>query len=121
MDLLTSIVTDWRVKTILALIVVDVIMGIAAAIKQRMFQWEAVGNFYLTMILPYLLGYAALFGASKLLLGEWLGPYGFIVSEGVVSMAWLAIIASLVGSIVRNGRAVGYAFPDGNEEPAPQS
>ncbi len=112
MEMLTAFVTDWRVKTILVLILVDVVMGIAAAIKAGKFDLQAVGKFYKTMIVPFVLGYAAIFAASKLLLGEWLGPYGFILSEGVVSMAWLAIVASLVGSIVRNGKAIGYSFPD---------
>ena len=103
-----------HLSTILGLIFLDVVLGVAVAVKRGRFEWRAVGTFYKTNVLPYILGYvavsgAALFVAPELIAGEAGDALGLVIS-------WLgfgAIVGQLLfGSIVGNAKALfAQRFP----------
>ena len=93
---------DARLYTILGLIVLDVVLGVAVAIKNGKFEWFKVGQFYRTMVAPYVIGYLALY----VMFGVVPGLEG-IVGEGLHYVAFGLIVANLLGSIVFHLRVLG--------------
>ena len=51
---------DSRIIVILGLIALDLVLGVAAALKRKEFDWRKLGDFYLTTVAPKLIGYIAL-------------------------------------------------------------
>jgi hypothetical protein len=86
-----------RFFSILGLIGLDLAFGLAVAIKQGEFQLKELGRFYQTMVLPYILGYMAVFTALQYLPES----VGF-VGDGVDAVTFGAIVTRLVGSIYGN-------------------
>ena len=113
MTYITDFFRDPRVLAILGLIMLDILLGVARAIRQKEFNFRQVGDFYLTMILPYVLGYLAFYLAAKIIVSpELLGPMAVLIGEGMITVAWLAIVLALGGSTVENARGMGYQMPD---------
>ena len=119
---------DGRVRTILGLILADVILALAAAIKAGTFDWRRLGEFYRTMVIPYVLGYLAFYSPSVFLLEEaWLGEYAELAGEAVRWIAWIFLVGNLVADILKSAKALGYAFsnlppegpPTGGPTPLP--
>lgn len=96
---------------ILILIALDVVLGIAAALKRGEFQWPKVWQFYRTMILPYLITYVALQVATTLM-PEMPGALAFIVS-GLPGIAFATIIGALGTSIIGHIKSIGVSVPEG--------
>jgi len=109
LELVIAFFTDPRVQAIGALIIMDVLLGVAAALKSREFDFEKVADFYQTNVVPYILGYLALYVGTKLIVdpAAILGEWSHIVGEAAISVAWAAIIASLGGSIWANVKKMG--------------
>jgi hypothetical protein len=103
MDFLTSP----QLRTILALIGADLIAGVGAAVKSKVFEWRRLADFYGSNVVPLTLGYLAVWLVAKFAVVDLLGDYGAIASDGFIWAAWLAIVASLVGSIVANLKTIG--------------
>jgi hypothetical protein len=88
---------------LVGLIILDVLLGIALSIRRKQFDWGSVADFYYSMVLPMLIGWVGFIVIVRLASAEVMGPeYGVIVGETVVWMAWLAVVATLGASIVRN-------------------
>lgn len=98
--LLLAVFTSWQVKTILGLILLDVVLGIASALKRDVFDWALVAAFYRTNVIPYLLGYAVLYIVISFVLPpDALGGNGDIIGDGAITLAWGFVLAALIGSI----------------------
>jgi len=95
-----SIITHPRVRTIAALILLDVLLGVAESLKSGKFDFGEVGRFYRSMVLPYLVGYVALTFLIPMLTGDLLGEFQSTLNEGLVVIAWLALIAPLGKSVL---------------------
>lgn len=95
-----------ELAALMGLIALDVILGVAAAIRTKTFVWEEVAGFYRTMIVPFLLGWLAFAAAANVVPQDVLGPYTYVVTDTTVHGAFLAIVASLVSSIRRNAKTV---------------
>jgi len=117
MAAVAAFVSDGRVVTIVGLIILDVLLGIAAAIRLGSFEWRRLGQFYQTMVLPYVLGYLAFYVFSLVAIPELLGEFGYLAGEAMLWLAWIALVACLGGSVVGNARALGYQIngPDDDE------
>jgi len=104
---------DGRVGTIGGLILIDVVFGIAKSIKVGQFEWKKVGQFYQTNVLPYVLGYLALFIGAKFISADWVGPAQWLVADGAIWAVWAAIVVSLAASILESVKVLGYGIgPD---------
>lgn len=103
---------------LVGLIILDVLLGIALSIRRKQFDWGSVGDFYYSMVLPMLIGWVGFIVIVRLASAEVLGTeYGVIVGDTVVWMAWLAVVATLGASIIRNakflyGTLIPFPVPD---------
>ena len=93
-----------QLLVLLGLVIVDVVLGIVAASHNQEFDWEMIGDFFRTTIIPKVGGFAALriglFAAVGTLFEDFV--YAAYVAEGVVWVAFGLGAASIVASIVRN-------------------
>ena len=99
---------DPRVLTLLGLIVLDVLLGVAVAVRTETFDWRRLATFYRTMVGPYLLGYLGFYLCAKIMTAELLGPAGYLVGEGMTTLAWLTLVGTLAASVIDNARSLGY-------------
>lgn len=91
----------WQTKTIVGLILLDVLLGIACAFRTGGFQWARVAEFYRTMVIPYVIGYLALFVAIGYIIPPNVEGLEFL-NQALVTAAWLALLGALLGSIKQN-------------------
>lgn len=88
------------------LIAADLILGIASALKRKVFDWQVVSNFYRTNIIPKLLGWVAvtlLAYAASGPVGQLLGPtVGQYFGPAAANGFYLAVVGSLLASIYSN-------------------
>ena len=96
MAILLLIVTHWTIQSLAALIMLDVVTGIAAAWKTGEFELQRMADFLSSNVGPYLLCYGAV-RLAMLALPEW---------EPVATGIWALIVAALAGSIATNLRRV---------------
>jgi len=111
LDVLSAFWADGRVQTIAGLILLDVVLAVAAAVKTGQFDWRRLAEFYQTMVLPYILGYLAFYGAGFFLKPEWLGEYGYLLGDAMQWVPWAALVANLVADVVNSAKALGYTIP----------
>jgi tellurite resistance protein TehA-like permease len=98
-----SVFTDAFIKqliTLLGLILLQVILAVADALKSKTFEWKKLADFYQVLVLPYILGWLALTFAVRIISADLLGTYAVIVGDGVPGLAWLVLVASLGARIV---------------------
>jgi hypothetical protein len=94
-----------------ALILLDLIMGIAAALRTGTFKWAEVGRFYRTTVAPFIIGYAAVRLLVPYVAVEVLGPNDSWIGDTLVTLFWFAGVAVLVTSIANSVKALGIALP----------
>jgi len=90
--------------TILGLVALDVVFGVAASLKDGAFDWGKVAQFYKTMIAPYVLVYLAVFVALALV--PELEEYVTVVGISVATL-FGSVTANLLASIVKNVTKLG--------------
>ncbi len=112
MDLVLGVLNDKRLQTLLALIALDLLLGVAAALKAGRFDWAKTGEFYQKTVLPIFIGYFALRLALPYVAVETLGATGEWLGEVLVSGFWLAGCGTLLASMAKSvkeliGKVVG--------------
>lgn len=103
---------DARVQTIVGLIILEVFLAVAAALKKSEFEWRRLADFYRTMVIPYLLGFLGFFLAGKFITLSLLEPYDALVGEGAIWLAWITLVFNLVADIYAKGKDLGIPLPD---------
>jgi len=103
---------DPRVQTILGLIILEVFLAVAAALKKGQFEWRRLADFYRTMVIPYLLGFLGFFLAGKFVKLALVEPYDVIVGEGAIWLAWITLVFNLVADIYAKAKELGIPLPD---------
>lgn len=90
-----------QITALLALVVVQVLLAVALAVRQKKFEWKLLADFYRSRVVPMLIGWLAFVILVKFATSEILGPtYGVIAGDGVSWAAWLAVVASLGARII---------------------
>lgn len=85
-----------QITALLAMVAAQVLLAVALAVRQGVFEWKKLADFYRTMVIPMLIGWVALAILAKFAGNGVLGPtYGDMAAEGVSGLAWLAVVASL--------------------------
>jgi L-cystine uptake protein TcyP (sodium:dicarboxylate symporter family) len=108
LELVKAFFSDPFVRALIGFIALDFLLGVAAALRTKTFDFSKLADFYTSMVLPYILGYLAFYVATKLVIDPTiLGDWANLVGEGVVKVAWLAIIGTLGKSIVDNIKVLG--------------
>ncbi len=101
LTVLTAFLNDQRTLTLLLLIVVDLVVGIIAALRAGAFAWRRVGDFYRTNVLPYLLGYGLVYAIGALGVGALLGPtWQEVVQTVGAGPAIISLIASIGANLL---------------------
>lgn len=101
MALDVSLFASGQVQIILLLIVVDIALGIIAALIKKDFALGNLATFMKKGIIPYVFGFAVVqaVGAAQ-------PAYSFIVP-----VAFILVVAALVGSILNNLDKLGVKLP----------
>jgi len=101
MPQLIDLLGTTQIKYILILIVVDVVLGIIAALAKKDFRLGKLANFMVKPVLGYVLGFAVLKSVASVL------PSLAMVAK----MAYVLILLALVGSILNNLGKIGLKLP----------
>ena len=97
--LITGFFTATETVTLFILIAVNLVTGIMVALITRTFSLKALGGFYLSRVLPFILGYALIYTFAHLGVATLAGP----VWEQVTATVGLApAVAALLGAIGTN-------------------
>lgn len=99
---------DGRVSTILGLILLDVALAVAAALRRGEFHPQRLAQFFRTMVVPYMIGYLGVYGAAYFLDERYLGPFAQALGAGFAWAAWLALVANLAADILEHAKELGY-------------
>lgn len=91
--------SDDKTRLIIAAILIDVIMGIAAAIHIGIFDAQKVAKFHATNVLPYVLAYMLLWALQMFGLQAVLPDS---LKDALASISFGTIVTTLTGSIINN-------------------
>ena len=108
MAMVEAFFADARVSTILGLILLDVALAVAVAVRQGRFEARRLAEFFRTMVVPYLIGYLGVYGASYFMDERYLGPFADALGSGFAWAAWLALVGNLAADILAHAKSLGY-------------
>lgn len=91
--------------TLLGLTLAQVILGIAVALKTKIFEWQKLGDFFLSIIIPRVLAWLSCMIVVLLVPKEYLSSE---LTSIIQSGTFLIVVASFTGSIIANLRALGF-------------
>ncbi len=91
----------FEMKTLAVLLVVDIILGIAAALAEKKFVFNMLANFMLNGVVPFLLGFAVV----ELVAQEF--PYG----PTATFVVFVVIAVNIFASIIANLASFGLHMP----------
>lgn len=91
-----------QMKFIAVFLAVDIILGIAAAIARKNFNFNKLATFMTTGVLPYLFGFAVVE-----MVASSFSTYGQIAT----TVVFLVVILKLLGSIISNLATLGVNMP----------
>lgn len=97
LDFVTAFGT-FQMKLIATLLAADIILGMAAALAQKTFNFNKVAAFMKNGVIPYLLGFAVV----QLVITE-IGLYGTIISLVVFVVIAINILASIIANLASLG------------------
>jgi len=100
---IVSYFDSWQMQVIATLIVIDVILGIIAALIRKEFVFGKLANFMKGPVLAYIFGFAIV-----KIVGEIFPNLNFIVMSSFV-----LIVIVLLASIFKNLSRLGIPVPDG--------
>lgn len=98
-DVIRSFATDDKTRVIVAAIVVDVVLGIAAAMRIGTFDMQQVAKFHSSNVLPYVVAYLLLWSLQVFGLA---GALPLVLSDSIASISFGTIVTTLTGSIFNN-------------------
>ena len=98
-----GLVNGIKLITVLILILVDFILGIIVAIKEKTFQLSKLGSFLNTSVL-YLVGGYFLIGIVCVAEPN--------IGEALIVSTWILLDATMIGSILAKAKKLGVPVPD---------
>jgi len=115
-EILSSIFTEQLIKqllTLLGLILLQVILAVALAIREKVFDWKKLADFYRVMVMPFIIGWLAFVFLVRLISVDQLGPeYSNLVGDSATWLSWLAVVTSLSARILETIKSLyGNLFP----------
>jgi hypothetical protein len=113
-DFFSAIVTQTflnQLLSLLGLILLQVVLAVALAVKTRVFEWNKLGDFYLTLVLPYVMGWIVFIVAAQLISTELLPAEFQLVGDGVTWAAWSVVVASLGDRIIKTIKDLYGSLP----------
>lgn len=101
---LVDLFANTQVQIIVALIAIDVVLGILGAVVRKEFRFGKVAAFMHAGVLAYVFGYAVL-----QLVAQGLPSLGFLVPVG-----FALVVVAQVASVIRNLKKLGLPLPGSN-------
>jgi membrane protein YqaA with SNARE-associated domain len=105
-----SFFNDTRVQTILLLVALDLLLGVAASLKAGNFRLSFVADFARNDLLGKVLPFAVLYAGYKYAGNADIVIPGFDM-QVVVDAAWVIVLAALVGSLAGSLTDFGLKLP----------
>lgn len=90
---------------LIAMIFLDLLTGIMAAVRNRRFEFQRIGGFYLSNVVPYLIGYCGLYVFIALNLADNIAP---AILDPVKGLTSTPALLALTGSIYDNVKRAQY-------------
>lgn len=91
-----------QVLTLVGLIVADVVLGVASAVKAGKFDWQRVADFYRSQVLPSLLGWLGVTVALYLVTPGLLGPAADVLNATLANTLWGAAVLAVGASAAKS-------------------
>lgn len=92
---------DGRTQTLLALVIINFVVGVIAALATRQYEWRRLGDWYAHTLIPYLLGYLLIWSGGELGVAAVAGPvWGEVVATFGVAPAAATLVARITGNIL---------------------
>jgi hypothetical protein len=95
-----------QIMMVLGLIAAQVILGIAVALKNKVFEWQNLANFFETIVLPKILGWLACAILARFVLPSYLPTSLSAIGPGIELVAFGAVVLALAGAILANLQAL---------------
>lgn len=95
--------------TLFILLIVNVFLGLAVALKLMKFDWRKLVNFFQSDVLPKIIGWTVISFLSWFIAPELLGdPLGPQIANGLTAVLWAGIMLSFGGDILSKLAALGW-------------
>ena len=95
------------------LLIVNVVLGLAVALKLMKFDWRKIANFFQSDVLPKIIGWTAISFLAYFVSPEVLGdPLGLQVANGLTGVLWAGIMLSFGGDIMSKLAVLGWQLMD---------
>ena len=95
-DLIVGFCTDPRLLTLLTLVFLDLVLGVAAALKTGSFRFDLIGQWYIKNVVPFIISFFALYVVTKVGVSAVAGPLiGDISTYVSAAPAILELITSI--------------------------
>lgn len=94
-----------QLRTLGGLIVLDLGLGVAVAIKEKKFEFAEIGRFFQSRVVPNFIGWSVLQVGMKLVVPEFAGEF---INDAVVDGVWVLMIADLGGDILNKVAKLGF-------------
>lgn len=91
-----------QMRLIAIFLVIDIILGIAAAIASKKFNFNQLATFMATGVLPYLFGFAVV---------ELVAQEFTLYGQMAITVIFVTIVLNLLGSIISNLASLGVNMP----------
>lgn len=96
---------------LLALIALDLLFGVALAIKLKVFDWKKLGDFYRTTVVPNVIGWLAIYfvvsTATALSMSSFLETIKPVIDLAFIGIAMIALLAQ----VLDKGRQIAQPVP----------
>lgn len=89
---------------LLGLSLAQVVLGVAVALKNKIFEWQKLADFFSTIIAPKVLAWVACMIVILMVPTKYLPVE---LTDGIQTISFLMVVASFTGSIIANLRALG--------------
>ncbi len=121
-DVINSFVHDKQLQAVLVLIVLDLVLGVIAAVKLGTFAFSKVSAFLKDDVLGKVLPWFAVFAAAKF--APSVDVLGVDLNQ-VQTVFWAAVVIALVASLTASANDLGVGLPKSlaigeNEGPTPR-
>lgn len=109
-ELIGQFFADPKVRTVIGLVMADILTGIGGAVRRGDFQWRKLLQFYRTNVAPYVFIYAGIYVGVQLAAPALLGEYADLVSEATLTTVFGIIVYNLAMSIGVTLESVGITL-----------
>ena len=102
MEQFIALADGTKLSVLVVMIFANLVTGVAVSIYTKTFRLKSIGDFLLSRVLPYVLGYFAVVMVA-VVQPAW---------EIAVTIVWAVIIAALAGAILANLKEMGINLPE---------